>query len=83
MALHRYFLWADQMRELYYGPLTDPRVAAGDPKAVEVIFQKPFMSYWYAGSYAVIEGWEELLLHDTEIDEMLKSEDVHRLRRYQ
>jgi hypothetical protein len=41
-----------------------------------------FMSYWYAGLYVVIEGWQELGLTDPVVDELLRSPNVALLRRY-
>jgi len=41
-----------------------------------------YMSYWYAGLYVVIEGWEELQLHDPVIEPLLTSPNVELLRRY-
>ena len=41
-----------------------------------------FMSYWYGGLYAVIEGWQELGLTDPTIDRLLESPNVELLRRY-
>lgn len=41
-----------------------------------------YMSYWYGGMYVVIEGWEELKLHDEKIDKLLQSQNKDLLRRY-
>src|SRR5438034_6231687 len=41
----------------------------------------PYLTYWYAGTYVVIEGWRELGLSDTEIDALLASPNVELLRR--
>jgi hypothetical protein len=41
-----------------------------------------YMSYWYAGLYVVIEGWEELKLGDPVIDDLLASPNVPLLKRY-
>lgn len=41
-----------------------------------------YMSYWYAGFYVVIEGWQKLNLHDEVIDRLLSSSNVSLLRRY-
>ena len=41
-----------------------------------------YLSYCYAGMYVVIEGWRELKLYDSEIEELLKSPYVEELKRY-
>ena len=41
-----------------------------------------FMSYWYAGLFVVVEGWQELGLNDPKIDSLLDSPHVEELRRY-
>ena len=41
-----------------------------------------YMSYWYGGLYVVIEGWTALKLHDPEIDQLLRSQNVRLLREY-
>ena len=80
-SLYRYFLWADRMYEhfkqvLAPGAMLDPVVA--DMTAM----LHPYMSYFYGAMFAVIEGWRELGLHDTEIDELLTSPNVGLLRRH-
>lgn len=40
------------------------------------------MSHWYASLYVVVEGYQELNLHDAKIDALLTSPHVHLLRRY-
>ncbi len=79
-ALHRYFLWADQMREHYYQAL-DAGLAA-DVESAAKAFRVPYMSYWYGGLYVVIEGWWALGLSDDEIDRLLESPHVTALKRY-
>jgi len=76
LALHRYFLWAAQMREHFY-QLT-PDVSS----STDVMFRTPYMSYWYGGTYVIIEGWRELGLADEEIDRLLESPYVDSLKRY-
>jgi hypothetical protein len=41
-----------------------------------------YVSYWFAALYVVIEGWQELGLHDREIDKLLESPHVQILRRF-
>ncbi len=76
MALHRYFLWANQMRVHFHQVLQ-----AGEPKPEEAMMH-PYMSYWYSGAYAVIEGWRELKLSNPQIDGLLQSPNVKLLKRY-
>ena len=78
LALHRYWIWANRMREYFDNTLADPaRIEEGkkDPLkwALTFIADDPgiFMSYWYAGLFVVVEGWEELGLHDPDIDRLL------------
>ena len=40
------------------------------------------MSYWYASLYVVVEGYRELDLHDPEIDQLIDSATVDKLRRF-
>ncbi len=41
-----------------------------------------YMSYWYAGLYVVIEGWQELELADEAVDKLVESPNVELLRRF-
>jgi len=41
-----------------------------------------YLSYWYAGLYVVIEGWNNLGLHDPAVDRLLRSSNVDLLRQY-
>ncbi len=82
-ALHRYFMWANRLREHFdkalkvRGPAkeSDFPVWFADDAGL-------FMSHWYAALYVVIEGYRELGLHDTKIDALLTSPNVDLLRRY-
>ena len=82
-ALHRYFMWANRLRD----HLDKALVARGSVKEVDFpiwFADDPglFMSYWYAALYVVIEGYQELELHDPKIDALLTSPNVDLLRRY-
>jgi hypothetical protein len=48
-ALHRYFLWADVMRVRFHEQLKS------SPEWKDAMMY-PYMSYWYAGTFALIEG---------------------------
>lgn len=43
--------------------------------SIALIEDNMYMSYWYAGLYVVIEGWQKLKLQDMAIDTLLKRED--------
>src|ERR1700688_3247229 len=77
VTLHRYYIWANRMRTHFDEILSK---GALDGKAEIESFL--YMSYWYGGLYVVIEGWRELELTDTAIDELLQSSNVELLRRY-
>jgi len=50
---------------------------------VTVLYAFPYMSYYYAGMFVVIEAWtERLKYHDPEIDELLRSPFVATLKQY-
>jgi hypothetical protein len=81
LALHRYYIWANRLREHFdiavaASPLTDQQ---------ESLFaddQGLFLSHWYAALYVVVEGWQELKLTDTEIDTLLSSPNIDLLHRF-
>jgi hypothetical protein len=85
-ALYRYFIWADRMRSHFLDLLAaaDAREKAGQPVSVEErLFTYPYMSYWYAGAYVVVDGWARRLhLNDPTIDELLLSPNVAKLKRH-
>ena len=41
-----------------------------------------YLSYWLAGLYVVSEGWQELKLSDPEVDALLKSPHLEKLKRF-
>jgi hypothetical protein len=71
-----YFLWAETMRT-DYAALAE-RVGIND----ESVYLTPYLSYWYAGLYVVIEGWRELRLSDKRVDPLVSSSSVGVLRRW-
>lgn len=76
VALHKYFIRANKMRTDFDELLK----VNGPAKQLDLDI---CMSYWYAGLYVVIEGWNELKLNDAKIDTLLKmAEFVGLLRRY-
>ncbi len=77
LALHRYFIWANQMRNHF-----DSLLGSGEERSGNNIEPFLYMSYWYGGLYVVIEGWKKLGLSDPTIDSALHSPNVDLLRRY-
>lgn len=79
ITLHRYFIWANKMREEFDELIRE----RGVPDAVgDGIEHMMYMSYWYAGTYVVVEGYEELDLSNERIDSLLQSDMLDRLRRF-
>jgi len=89
LTLHRYWMWANRMREYFERTFTDPkRIVEGKKDALKSYLHSfaddpgIFMSYWYGGLYVVVEGWRELGLHDPDIDRLISSPNTDLLRRY-
>jgi hypothetical protein len=78
-TLHRYWLWADQMKELFGVELN---TVGSQFDAEGTIHRDAYMSLWYALLAVVIEGWTELRLSDPVVAELLQSPNVDKLRRY-
>lgn len=76
-TLHRYYIWCNRMRTHF-----DEVLSHGMPVGKTEIESFLYMSYWYGALYVVVEGWRELKLVDTAIDELLQSPNVDLLRRY-
>ena len=77
LTLHRYYIWANRMRTHFEEVLS--RGVPVDEAQIESFL---YMSYWYGALYVVIEGWRELKLSDTVIEQLLQSPNVGLLRRY-
>lgn len=81
LALHKYFLNADFLRDVFMRRIKrDQSPAATDP--VTSMDDMIAMSFWYATVYVVIEGWRETKLADPELDVLLGDSHVDRLRRF-
>ena len=80
-TLHRYFVCANRMRAHFDDVLKDSSQKNPQPDPTEDVELRLYMETWYGLLFVVIEGWHELGLHDTEIDELLKSPHVDLLRR--
>jgi hypothetical protein len=81
ITLHRYFIWANRMR-IHFEEIVARNSGIITNTKDFLINSTLYMSYWYAGLYVVIEGWTGLKLHDTVIDELVKSPNVALLKRY-
>jgi hypothetical protein len=85
LSLHRYFLAANQQRELFDRLITEYAEEHGEPPRYGgEMWNESWlaMSYWYAGLYVVIEGWRDLGMHDDRVDALLTSPNVDLLRLY-
>jgi hypothetical protein len=78
-TLHRYWIWADQMRLLFTSELA--RVGS-QFDADGTIHRDAYMSLWYGLLAVVIEGWTALRLSDGVVHELLLSPYVDKLRLY-
>ena len=80
-TLHKYWIWANQMKLLYYEIVATGVFSQGpdwyDDKMIRAV---NYMSYWYGGLYVVVEGWKRLALHDPAIDGLLASPNVKLLK---
>jgi hypothetical protein len=81
MALHKYFLNADFMRDVFIRRVNREQTPA------EVDFATSMddtiaLSLWYATVYVVVEGWRDARLTDSEVDELLGDDRVEELRRF-
>jgi hypothetical protein len=70
------------MRTHFDAILAEVLAAKKQLQGTTEIESRLYMSYWYGGLYVVIEGWNELKLSDTIIDELLNSPNVEFLKRY-
>ncbi len=94
MSLHRYWVYANRMRENFEAALTkSPRNFTNLAKETDLakatvaaatfaIGPGIFMSYRYGSLYVVIEGWKQLRLTDPKIDPLLLSPNVRLLKKY-
>ena len=81
LALHRYYIWANRLRE-HFDSAASPPTESACPEAVFIDDRGLFLSHWYAALFVVVEGWQEVQLSDPEIDMILSSPNVHLLRRF-
>ncbi len=81
LALHRYYIWANRLRE-HFDSAVSTLTASARPEAVFIDDRGLFLSHWYAALFVVVEGWQEVELSDPEIDALLSSPNVDLLRRF-
>lgn len=83
-TLHRYYMWSTILKGHFDAAIAG-YVSRGEPFSMatdEGIVTYAYMSYWYASLWVVVEGWQKLDLHDQEIDGLLDSPNVERLKLY-
>lgn len=95
-TLHRYFIWANKLREhleetlRQQGPMPDthPRMTDSERESTEQAARQWLLpvffygSYWLASLYVVLEGWQALQLQDAKVDRLMDREFVDLLRRH-
>jgi hypothetical protein len=85
LSLHRYYIWANQMRVLFDDKLKGARHGALEAVRrdgtidIEIAM---YMSLWYGCLYVVVEGWKECGFHEHEVDSLLTSPNVELLKRF-
>lgn len=82
ISLHRYWIWANALRTHF-----DEHLKAESKEKKKDIswfadYEGVFLSHWYAALFVVIEGWQQTLLKDPVIDDLLLSPNVELLRRF-
>lgn len=79
-TLHKYYIWANRMKTHFDGLLLNINTELSDgKKALEIDM---YMSLWYGLMYVVIEGWRQLKLKDTEINDLIKNKNTELLQGY-
>ena len=85
-TLHRYFLWANRLRNQMRSHLDEAEAkVAGKISALNFFSGHcaMFMSYWFATLFVIIEGYRALELSSSRLDSLLAQKDnVDLLRRY-
>ncbi len=79
LSLHRYFLNADYLRDVFEKRLREQntRHVSGDSRWIG---DHIAMSQWYASVYVVIEGWRECRPGDDRLAVLLKADYMDKLR---
>ena len=81
--LHKYFLNADKMRFHFDEMIRSLNAKVPNLGSDEYLNINIYMSLWYSCLYSVVEAWQELNFHDTNVDNLLSDKaNVDLLRRY-
>lgn len=81
MSLHKYFLNADFVRDVFMRRMNREQSPAESDFATSMD-DLIALSLWYATVYVVIEGWRDAGISDSEVDELLGDDRVDDLRRF-
>lgn len=81
MSLHKYFLNADFVRDVFMRRINREQSPAESDFATSMD-DSIALSLWYAMVYVVIEGWRDAGISDPEVDELLGDDRVDDLRRF-
>lgn len=81
LALHKYFLNADFVRDVFMRRMNREQSPAEAGFATSMD-DSIALSLWYATVYVVIEGWRDAGISDSEVDELLGDARVDDLRRF-
>ena len=79
LALHKYFLNADYLRDVFMKRIAREQ-SPGEVDFATALDDQIAMSLWYATVYVVIEGWREVGLSDAQVDALVGDERSDRLR---
>ncbi|MEI1280624.1 hypothetical protein V6Z05_19995 [Leptospira venezuelensis] len=82
-SLHKYFIHSDRMRILFENILKD-RIKSGETPSFGELMITDFiyLNFWYSSLYVIVEGWMEHKLEDKTINDLLKSPNLEKLRRF-
>lgn len=81
ISLLRYYLWSSQML-LHLRQYASRGELDKTFMSTDYVFLQLYMSLWCASLYVVIEGWKQLKLHDSVIDDLLTSPNLARLEQF-
>jgi hypothetical protein len=83
-TLHRYFLWANRHQNDFLSRANDIGLPPEGIDELRRWVRASFVNYapWFGSLYVVLEGWQMLHLSDPEIDKLLTSPHVNKLKRF-
>jgi hypothetical protein len=84
VSLYRYYVWADRQRDDFMvrrKRLGPPPIRDDEKFGRWVRMALDNVAPWLGSLYVVVEGWNELKLSDPDVDRLLTSPHVERLRR--